>query len=71
MRCRTVLLVVCLLGLAAAPAHGRPELAVMMGLGEVEWRVMRERIFPPFEQQHNVSIRGIQVEAPDAVWKSI
>jgi hypothetical protein len=43
----------------------------MMGLGEVEWRVMRERIFPPFEQQHDVSIRGIQVEAPDAVKKLI
>jgi trehalose transport system substrate-binding protein len=50
-------------------AHGETELAVMMGLGEVEWRVMREQIFPPFERQHHVKIRGIQAEAADAVKK--
>jgi trehalose transport system substrate-binding protein len=30
---------------------------------------MRERIFPPFEQRHRVTIRGIQAEAADAVKK--
>ena len=30
---------------------------------------MRERIFPPFEQQHGVAIRSIQAEAADAVKK--
>jgi trehalose transport system substrate-binding protein len=66
---RCLLWLGCLLCLAALPASGATELAVMMGLGEVEWRVMRERIFPPFERQHKVSIRGIQAEAADAVKK--
>jgi trehalose transport system substrate-binding protein len=30
---------------------------------------VRERIFPPFEQQHGVAIRSIQAEAADAVKK--
>jgi trehalose transport system substrate-binding protein len=66
---RCLWLLGCLLGLAALPASGQTALAVMMGLGEVEWRVMRERVFPPFEQRHQVSIRGIQAEAADAVKK--
>jgi trehalose transport system substrate-binding protein len=41
----------------------------MMGLGEIEWRTMRERIFPPFEQQYGVTIRSVQAEAADAVKK--
>lgn len=69
VRWRYFLLLGCLLWLAAGPAYGETTLAVMMGLGEVEWRVMRERVFPPFEQQHNITIRGIQAEAPDAVKK--
>lgn len=52
-------------------ACGGAELTVMMGLGETEWRVMRQRIFPPFEQQHGVRIRGIQAEAVDAVKKLV
>ena len=50
---------------------GGAELSVMMGLGEVEWRVMRERIFPPFEAEHGVKIRGIQADAADAVKKVV
>lgn len=45
------------------------ELVVMMGLGETEWQVMREHIFPPFAAQHKITIRGIQAEAADAVKK--
>jgi trehalose transport system substrate-binding protein len=32
---------------------------------------VRERIFPPFEQQHGVAIRSIQAEAADAVKKLV
>ena len=52
-------------------AHAATEVSVMMGLGEIEWRTMRERIFPPFEQQYGVTIRSIQAEAADAVKKLI
>jgi trehalose transport system substrate-binding protein len=69
--CRRMILlgVVCLL--MAGCAGATSELSVMMGLSEVEWRTMRERIFPPFEQQHGVTIRGIQAEAADAVKKLV
>jgi trehalose transport system substrate-binding protein len=50
---------------------GGAELTVMMGLGEAEWRVMRRQIFPPFEQQQGVRIRGIQAEAVDAAKKLV
>jgi len=67
---RGMLLGVVLLVLLARGTSGT-ELRVMMGLGEVEWQVMRTRIFPPFEAQHGVKIRGIQVEAADAVKKVV
>ena len=71
MRCVVILLLGLLLGCGRAPAPGGSELTVMMGLAEVEWRVMRERVFPPFEQQHQVRIRGVQAEAPDAAKKLV
>jgi trehalose transport system substrate-binding protein len=61
--------VVCLLMVGCAGTA--TELSVMMGLSEIEWRTMRERIFPPFEQQHGVTIRSIQAEAADAVKKLV
>jgi trehalose transport system substrate-binding protein len=57
--------------LATMVAYGSTEVSVMMGLGEAEWRVMREQIFPPFEQKYGVKIRGIQAEAPDAAKKLV
>ena len=48
MRRIGVLLLGLLLGCGLAPEPGTRELTVMMGLAEVEWRVMRERVFPPF-----------------------
>jgi trehalose transport system substrate-binding protein len=36
-----------------------------MGLGEAEWKVMREEIFPPFEQANRIKIELIQMEAGD------
>jgi trehalose transport system substrate-binding protein len=71
MRRVVMLLVGLLLGCGLAPQPDGSALTVMMGLAEVEWRVMRERVFPPFEQQHRVRIRGVQAEAPDAAKKLV
>jgi trehalose transport system substrate-binding protein len=69
MRRIGVLLLGLLLGCEFAPEPGTRELTVMMGLAEVEWRVMRERVFPPFEAEHGVRLRLVQAEAPDAAKK--
>jgi trehalose transport system substrate-binding protein len=69
MRVLWFLLLGVFLGCERAPAPDT--LTVMMGLAEVEWRVMREHVFPPFERQHQVSVRGVQAEAPDAAKKLI
>jgi trehalose transport system substrate-binding protein len=71
MRRLGILLLGWLLGCGLAPEHGANELTVMMGLAEAEWRVMREQVFPPFEHQHQVRVRGVQAEAADAVKKLI
>jgi trehalose transport system substrate-binding protein len=44
-------------------------LRVTMGLGEEEWKVMREDIFPEFEKQNNCKIEAVQVEAGDVIKK--
>lgn len=36
-----------------------------MGLGEAEWQVMREEIFPTFEKEAKIKIEAIQMEAGD------
>jgi len=71
MACSRMMLVgiVCLL--MAGCTGAATELSVMMGLSEIEWRTMRERIFPPFEQQHGITIRSLQAEAADAVQKLV
>jgi trehalose transport system substrate-binding protein len=56
-------------GLGSEPGGG--ELTVMMGLAEAEWRVMRGRVFPPFEHRHQVRIRGVQAEVADAAKKLV
>ena len=71
MRRVGILLLGLSLWLGLEPARGANELTVMMGLAEAEWRVMRQQVFPPFEQQHRVKIRGVQAEAPDAAKKLI
>ncbi|MFA5100908.1 MAG: extracellular solute-binding protein [Candidatus Omnitrophota bacterium] len=45
------------------PESRRNSLTVTMSLGEEEWRVLRAEIFPQFEQDHNVSIRSLQIES--------
>jgi len=71
MACSRMMLVgiVCLL--MAGCTGAATELSVMMGLSEIEWRTMRERIFPPYEQQHGITMRSIQAEAADAVKKLV
>jgi trehalose transport system substrate-binding protein len=71
MRWGCTVLLAAMMWLVGKPASGGTELSVMMGLGEVEWRVMRQQIFPPFEKKYGVTIRGIQAEAPDVVKKLI
>ncbi|MGA1840203.1 MAG: extracellular solute-binding protein [bacterium] len=44
-------------------------LNISMSLGEYEWKVMRERIFPPFEEKENVRIRAVNIEAQDTLKK--
>ena len=46
-----------------------PILHVSMSLGEDEWRVMREKIFPPFEDRENVKIKAVNIEAQDTLKK--
>ena len=36
-----------------------------MGLGEAEWKVMRQEIFPPFEKANGIKIEAVQMEAGD------
>lgn len=43
----------------------QPKLRVVMGLGEAEWQVMREEIFPAFEEENGIKIEAIQLEALD------
>lgn len=38
---------------------------VIMGLGEEEWQVMREHVFPAFEKEYNVKVEAYQAEAQD------
>ncbi len=40
-------------------------LKVVMALGESEWKVLKEDVFPTFEKVNNVKIEALQVEAAD------
>ncbi|HYF93543.1 MAG TPA: extracellular solute-binding protein [Symbiobacteriaceae bacterium] len=53
----------------AAPAGEPKVLKVVMGLGEPEWKVMKEDVFPSFEKANNVKIEAMQVESADVVKK--
>ena len=44
-------------------------LNVSMSLGEHEWKVMRENVFPPFEKKENVKIKAVNIEAQDTLKK--
>ena len=38
-------------------------------LGEHEWKVMREHVFPPFEARERCRIRAVNIEAADTLKK--
>lgn len=44
-------------------------LKVSMGLAEEEWKVMKEDIFPAFEEKYGIKIEPYQMEAGDTVKK--
>lgn len=53
-----------------APQPAAPQtLRVVMGLGEAEWKVMRESVIPAFEKKHNAKVEALQVEAKDTIPK--
>ncbi|MCX7902922.1 MAG: extracellular solute-binding protein [Caloramator sp.] len=56
-------------GCAKKEAQQPATLRITMGLGEEEWKVMREDIFPAFEQANNCKIEAIQVESGDVIKK--
>lgn len=65
-----VVLLIATVALAGCGNDSKDEtrtLNVVMGLGESEWQVMEEHIFPAFEKEHGVKIRAYQVEAEDTV----
>src|SRR5262245_42252361 len=44
-------------------------LSISASLGENEWKVMREKVFPPFEARENCHIRAVNIEAADTLKK--
>lgn len=64
-----VLLMLCTTVSLAKSQERNKILRVTMGLGEPEWKVMREEIFPAFEKKHGVKIDAFQVEAGHLVQK--
>lgn len=44
-------------------------LRVSMALGESEWEVMKNKVFPIFEKENNVKIEAVQIEAADLITK--
>ncbi|MDD5089611.1 MAG: extracellular solute-binding protein [Candidatus Wallbacteria bacterium] len=44
-------------------------LNICMSLGEDEWKVMREKVFPEFEKREGVKIRAVNIEAGDTLRK--
>lgn len=62
---KSFLFLFILLVFVSGCAKPLPKLRVVMGLGETEWQVMRQDIFPDFEKEHKVKIEPIQMEAGD------
>jgi len=44
-------------------------LSLAASLGENEWKVMREHVFPPFEARQHCRIRAVNIEAADTLKK--
>lgn len=56
-------------GTESADSNNETVLKVSMALGESEWEVMRNSVFPKFEKEHNVKIEAVQIEAADLITK--
>ncbi|WP_069650042.1 sugar ABC transporter substrate-binding protein [Caloranaerobacter ferrireducens] len=50
-------------------SKGQKVLRVSMALGESEWEVMKNKVFPIFEKENNVKIEAVQIEASDLITK--
>ena len=61
-----VLLILIFMGSAIAEMG---VLRISMSLGEDEWKVMREKIFPPFEEREGIRIEAVNIEAKDTLKK--
>jgi len=58
-----------LFSLAMATCSSGETLSIAASLGENEWKVMREHVFPPFEARENCRIRAVNIEAGDTLKK--
>src|SRR5438477_2745051 len=63
------------LGMVRVSSGGRASfssgeaLSLAASLGENEWKVMREHVFPPFEAREHCRIRAVNIEAGDTLKK--
>jgi trehalose transport system substrate-binding protein len=58
-----------LFSLALVTCSSGETLSIAASLGENEWKVMREHVFPPFEARENCRIRAVNIEAGDTLKK--
>src|SRR5215510_9240556 len=58
-----------LFSLAMATCSSGETLSIAASLGENEWKVMREHVFPPFEARENCRIRAVNIEAGNTLKK--
>ena len=61
--------VLLLFSLGMARFSSGETLSISASLGENEWKVMREKVFPPFETRENCRIRAVNIEAGDTLKK--
>ena len=65
--CATFVLLLFSLGMARVSSG--ETLSISASLGENEWKVMREKVFPPFETREGCRIRAVNIEAGDTLKK--
>jgi len=61
--------VLLLFSLGMARFSSGMTLSISASLGENEWKVMREKVFPPFETREHCHIRAVNIEAGDTLKK--
>jgi trehalose transport system substrate-binding protein len=61
--------VLLLFSLGMARFASGETLSISASLGENEWKVMREKVFPPFETREHCRIRAVNIEAGDTLKK--